>query len=238
MKTRKAAAIIACVAMMAMGLAGCGSPKEATFTGKSGITVAATDQWKQLQSQEELKELYMDQVDAELEESVDLALKNGDKMYFTIEVLDIADDFDSMVAMADELRAQAAELGVEEVKQVIGETYTEEQSAIIQELLSEDADLELLYQQFSNNGWFDQLESTMQDYAFVGETEATILGKPSAISEYIYTNGDGAKLHFYEASIVQDGKLYTINGWCDDAVFSKNSEALKGMINSAQWPQK
>lgn len=237
MKLKKATVLVAGLALLTMVVSGCGSAKEATFTSKDGITVTATDQWKQLESQEELTDLYMDQVDDALAESVDLALKAGDKMYFTIEKIDVTEDMDYLKTMADMLKQELAEYGQEEVTAMLKDSsFTDEEIEILNQLTAEDADFELLYQQFTNVSWFDQL-SDMKDYAFTGSEDATILGQASSISEYSYTNDDSVKLHFYEASVVKDGTLYTLNGWCDDTSFSKNKDTLKSMITTAKWSE-
>lgn len=238
MKAKKVAAIIAGMALLTVGLTGCGgSTKEATFTSKAGIVVTATEQWKQLQSKEELTELYMDQVDDALEESVDLALKNGDKMYFTIETMDIQSDLDDLEEMAEMFKDESSGYSKEDVLEMLASSYDEDTVNILAQLLEDDVDFDLLYQQYSNVMWFEQLADGMEGYNFVTAEDATILGKQSSISEYAYTNSDGAQLHFYEASVVQDGVLYTLNGWCDDSDFSKNKDALKAMITSAAWNQ-
>ena len=237
MKLKKATVLVAGLALLTMVVSGCGSAKEAAFTSKDGITVTATDQWKQLESQEELTDLYMDQVDDALAESVDLALKAGDKMYFTIEKIDIAEDMDYLHTMADMLKTELAEYGEEDVVAMLKDNnFTDEEIEILNKLTAEDADFELLYQQFTNVSWFEQL-SDMKDYSFTGSEDATVLGQASAISEYSYTNNDSVKLHFYEASIVKDGILYTRNGWCDDDSFSKNKDTLKSMITTAKWAE-
>ena len=234
MKLKKATVLVAGLALLTMVVSGCGSAKEATFNSKDGITVTATDQWKQLESQEELKDLYMDQVDDTLAESVDLALKAGDKMYFTIEKIDVTEDMDYLKTMGDMLKQELADYGQEEVTAMLKDSqFTDEEIEILNKLTAEDADFELLYQQFTNVSWFDQL-SDMKDYTFTGSEDATILGQASSISEYSYTNDDSVKLHFYEASVVKDGTLYTLNGWCDDSSFSKNKDTLKSMITTAK----
>ncbi len=238
MKLKKATVLVAGLALLTMVVTGCGSAKEAVFTSKDGITVTATDQWKQLESQEELKDLYMEQVDDALAESVDLALKAGDKMYFTIEKIEISEDMEYLNTMAEMLKQELAEYGEDEVIAMLKDSgFTDEEIEILNKLTAEDADFDLLYQQFTNVSWFDQLSTEMKDFAFVGSEDTTILGQASTISEYSYTNNDSVKLHFYEASIVKDGTLYTLNGWCDDSSFSKNKDTLKSMITTAKWAE-
>lgn len=238
MKLRKAAALVAGLAVLTMVLTGCGSPKEATFTSKDNIVITATDQWKQLESKEDLAELYTDKVDDELAESVDLALKMSGKVYFTVEKLDVSSDMSDMKDMAEMLKEFLAEYDKEEVTAMLKSSdFSEDEINILYKVVEDGADFDLIYQEMSNVDWFNQLETGSKDYKFVGSEEATILGQASSISEYSYTNNDDAKLHFYEASFVKDGVLYTLNGWCEDSAFDKNKDALKSMITTAKWAE-
>lgn len=238
MKLRKAAALVAGLAVLTMVLTGCGSPKEATFTSKDNIVITATDQWKQLESKEDLAELYTDKVDDELAESVDLALKMSGKVYFTVEKLDVSSDMSDMKDMAEMLKEFLAEYDKEEVTAMLKSSdFSEDEISILYKVVEDGADFDLIYQEMSNVDWFNQLETGSKDYKFVGSEEATILGQASSISEYSYTNNDDAKLHFYEASFVKDGVLYTLNGWCEDSAFDKNKDALKSMITTAKWAE-
>ena len=238
MKLRKVAALAVGLAMLTMVLTGCGSPKEATFNSTDGIVITATDQWKQLQSKEDMAELYTDTMDDELAASVDLALKMGDKVYFTVEKVDVSADMADMDAMITLLKEYIADYDREDVAAMLSDSgYSDEEVELLFKLLEDDADYDLLYQQFSNISWFAQLEETCKDYKFVGSEETTILGQASTLSEYSYTNNDGAPLHFYEASLIKDGKLYTLNGWCEEKTFDKNKDALKSMITTAKWAE-
>ena len=238
MKLKKAAALAAGLAVLMMVLTGCGSPKEATFTSTDGVVITATDQWKQLQTKEELAELYTDTMDDELAASVDLALKMGEKVYFTVEKVDVSTDMADMDAMITLLKEYMADYDQEEVRAMLTDSgYSDEEVELLFKLLADDADYDLLYQQFSNLSWFAQLEETCKDYKFVGSEDMTILGQASTLSEYSYTNDDDAQLHFYEASLIKDGKLYTLNGWCEEKNFDKNKDALKAMITTAKWAE-
>ena len=88
MKKKKLVILTVLAALAAMILFGCGGAKAADFTSKSGITVTATDKWQQLNTAEELSELYTNAVDSEM---VNLALKNSTS-YFTIETADCTAD--------------------------------------------------------------------------------------------------------------------------------------------------
>ena len=214
------------------------NPKVASFTSKDGIVITATDQWVQLKTKEELAELYTDPMDDELAASVDLALKMGDKVYFTVEKVDVSADMADMDAMITLLKEYIADYDREDVAAMLSDSgYSDEEVELLFKLLEDDADYDLLYQQFSNISWFAQLEETCKDYKFVGSEETTILGQASTLSEYSYTNNDGAQLHFYEASLIKDGKLYTLNGWCEEKTFDKNKDALKSMITTAKWAE-
>ena len=238
MKLRKVAALAVGLAMLTMVLTGCGSPKEATFNSTDGIVITATDQWKQLQSKEDMAELYTDTMDDELAASVDLALKMGDKVYFTVEKVDVSADMADMDAMITLLKEYIADYDREDVAAMLSDTgYSDQEIELLFKLMADDADYDLLYQQFSNLSWFAQLEESCKDYKFIGSEDMRILGQASSLSEYSYTNADGAKLHFYEASLIKDGKLYTLNGWCEAKSFDKNKAMLKSMIITAKWAQ-
>ena len=214
------------------------NPKVASFTSKDGIVITATDQWVQLKTKEELAELYTDPMDDELAASVDLALKMGDKVYFTVEKVDVSADMADMDAMITLLKEYIADYDREDVAAMLSDSgYSDEEVELLFKLLEDDADYDLLYQQFSNLSWFAQLEETCKDYKFIGSEDMRILGQASSLSEYSYTNADGAKLHFYEASLIKDGKLYTLNGWCEAKSFDKNKAMLKSMIITAKWAQ-
>ena len=214
------------------------SPKVAAFTSKDGIVITATNQWRQLKTKEELAELYTDTMDDELYASVDLALKIGDQVYFTVEKVDVSADLADMDAISTLLKEYIADYDQEEVTAMLSDSgYSDEEIELLFKLLEEDADYDLLYQQFSNLSWFARLEETCKDYKFIGSEEATILGQTSSLSEYCYTNDDDVKLHFYEASLIKDGELYTLNGWCEEKSFDKNKAMLKSMIITAKWAQ-
>ena len=214
------------------------NPKVASFTSKDGIVITATDQWVQLKTKEELAELYTDPMDDELAASVDLALKMGDKVYFTVEKVDVSADMADMDAMITLLKEYIADYDREDVAAMLSDTgYSDQEIELLFKLMADDADYDLLYQQFSNLSWFAQLEESCKDYKFIGSEDMRILGQASSLSEYSYTNADGAKLHFYEASLIKDGKLYTLNGWCEAKSFDKNKAMLKSMIITAKWAQ-
>ena len=226
------------LAVLMMVLTGCVNTKEATFNSTDGIVITATDQWKQLQSKEDMAELYTDTMDDELAASVDLALKMGDKVYFTVEKVDVSADMADMDAMITLLKEYIADYDREDVAAMLSDTgYSDQEIELLFKLMADDADYDLLYQQFSNLSWFAQLEESCKDYKFIGSEDMRILGQASSLSEYIYTNNDGAQLHFYEASLIKDGKLYTLNGWCEEKTFDKNKDALKSMITTAKWAE-
>ena len=73
-----------------------------------------------------------------------------------------------------------ADYDQEEVRAMLSDSgYSDEEVELLLKLLADDADYDLLYQQFSNLSWFAQLEETCKDYKFVGSEETTILGPVS-----------------------------------------------------------
>lgn len=231
MKMKKIAALTVLVSMAAMILAGCGgSAKAADFTSKSGITVTATDKWKQLTTEEELKDLYTDAVDSD---SVDLALRNGD-LFFTIEALDCTADIADTKELVTFLKEEVAASGEDAVFDMLSGQLSEDEMALYKQLInSTDENFDKVYQDISNASWFETLETSAPNYEFVGKEDVTVVGKASTLSEYKYSNDD-VLLHHYEAAFLKDGVLYTLNSWSDDKTFDKNKEELKALITSAK----
>ena len=111
MKKKKLVILTVLAALAAMILFGCGGAKAADFTSKSGITVTATDKWQQLNTAEELSELYTNAVDSEM---VDLALKNSTS-YFTIETADCTADVADLKDVVAFLKTQLADVDEETI---------------------------------------------------------------------------------------------------------------------------
>lgn len=232
MKWKKIATLMLSVALL-MVVSGCSGAKEATFTSEDGIVVTANDKWQQLTGQEELAEIYDGAVDDETLESVDLALRN-ETSYFTIETADVSADLENMRAL-QEIMKDSEPNEVEEILDGLRNNgFLEEELAPVADLAGQDADVELVYQQMNNAGWLVQL-ATYNGYNFVGSEDAEILGKASEILEYSYINGQGMTIHFYEASIIENDKLYIINAWCEDSQFAKQKDILKTMMTTAKW---
>ena len=230
MKKKKLVILTVLAALAAMILFGCGGAKAADFTSKSGITVTATDKWQQLNTAEELSELYTNAVDSEM---VDLALKNSTS-YFTIETADVA-DLKDVVAF---LKTQLADVDEETIYAQLENEYGAEIVDLYKKLVNAtDEEFDKIYQDLSNEDWYATLEESAPNYEFVGEEAITLLGKESTLSEYKYTNDDGVLLHHYEAVILKDGILYTLNSWSDDDNFDKNKEVLKTLITNAKYTE-
>ena len=232
MKWKKIAALMLGAALLMM-VSGCGGAKEATFTSKDGIVITANDKWQQLAGQEELAEIYDGAVDDETLESVDLALRN-EVSYFTIETADVLADLENMRALQEIMKDSTPDEVEDILDGLRNNGFSEEEVTVIADLTEQDADVALVYQQMNNAGWLVQL-ATYDGYNFVGSEDAEILGQTSEILEYSYINGQGMTIHFYEASIIENDKLYIINAWCEDGQFAKQKDALKTMMTTAKW---
>ncbi len=234
MKKKKLVILTVLAALAAMILFGCGGAKAADFTSKSGITVTATDKWQQLNTAEELSELYTNAVDSEM---VDLALKNSTS-YFTIETADCTADVADLKDVVAFLKTQLADVDEETIYAQLENEYGAEIVDLYKKLVNAtDEEFDKIYQDLSNEDWYATLEESAPNYEFVGEEAITLLGKESTLSEYKYTNDDGVLLHHYEAVILKDGILYTLNSWSDDDNFDKNKEVLKTLITNAKYTE-